>query len=59
MKKFWPEILVFIFAMLVACLIAWVAGYNFDKRNPFVAMMLSFAIAISICCAGLSNFFRK
>ena len=43
----------FICVMSVFSVIAWVGGYDFDRRDPVVAICLAVAITVSVCYVGL------
>ena len=39
--------LIFVASMTVMCGIAWVGGYDFDRRGPDAAALLSFGLWLS------------
>lgn len=48
MKKIILGILVWVFIVLLGCFIAWLGGYNFDKRSPEIAYNFSMLLIVSI-----------
>ena len=39
--------LIFVASMTVAAVIAWVGGYDFDRRGPDAAILLIFGLGLS------------
>lgn len=51
MTVFTKRILAFVGVLLLSAGIAWLSGYNFDKRSPDVAFCAAMALVLSLTAA--------